>query len=459
VDALFKLYEGRIPAFADLVCYWHEKARAQIAAGKARRAGLLATNSIRGGANREVLKRIKDSGDIFMAWSDREWVLNGANVRVSMVGFDDGSEKERVLDGKPVSTVNPDLTAGVNILHSKQLSENADICFMGPSPKGPFDIDAATARRMLATPNPSGRSNSDVVRPVVSGVDIVRQSRSEWTIDFALMSIEEAAKYEMPFEYLKEHVYPVRSRNRRSAYAEKWWQYAEARPGLRNAIQGKARFVVTPTLAKYRLFIWGEPQILYNQQTIVIAREDDYFFGVLHSRLHEVWSLRMGTSLEDRPRYTPTTTFETFPFPWPPGQEQVNSPVYQAVSAAARQLHAERSAWLNPSPKSPPRSAERGLEADSTPPLHAMERGPGGEDDKDRTLTNLYNALNVHRGQEQMQVKAEAAAFAPYLDQLHTALDQAVCAAYGWPRDILSDDEEILRRLLELNLRRAEVNP
>ena len=46
-----------------------------------------------------------------------------------------------------------------------------------------------------------------------------------------------------------------------------------------------------------------------------IARADDTTFGILHSRMHELWSLRLGTSLEDRPRYTPTTTFETFPFP------------------------------------------------------------------------------------------------------------------------------------------------
>ncbi len=103
VEALFKLYEGRVPAFADLVCYWFEKARAQIAAGKAKRVGLLATQAIRGGANRKVLERIKETGDIFWAQSDRDWVLDGATVHVSMVGFDDGSETTRELDGTPVA--------------------------------------------------------------------------------------------------------------------------------------------------------------------------------------------------------------------------------------------------------------------------------------------------------------------------------------------------------------------
>ena len=87
-----RFYEGRIPGQSDLCCYWFEVARQQIEDGKCKRAGLLATQGIRGGANREVLKRIKESGDIFFAESDRPWILDGANVHVSMVGFDDGIE-------------------------------------------------------------------------------------------------------------------------------------------------------------------------------------------------------------------------------------------------------------------------------------------------------------------------------------------------------------------------------
>jgi hypothetical protein len=79
----------------------------------------------------------------------------------------------------------------------------------------------------------------------------------------------------------------------------------------------------------------------------------------------------------------------------------------------------------------------------------------GSKELQDRTLTNLYNALNVWRGVEKINVKPAAADFAPRLDDLHRALDVAVCDAYGWPHDILADDEEILRRLLALNLQRA----
>jgi len=176
----------------------------------------------------------------------------------------------------------------------------------------------------------------------------------------------------------------------------------------------------------------------------IFARADDYFFGVLHSTLHERWSLRLGTSLEDRPRYTPTTTFETFPFPYPPGHEDTAHPAYAAIRAAAAALHAERSAWQHP-----PELAELGATADS-PAL------------RERTLTNLYNALAALRGEADSseRIPKSARDFAPRLRELHDALDQAVLAAYGW--DDLADglrtpdgEEALLRRLLALNAARA----
>ena len=115
VEALRKTYEGRVPGGADLVTYWFEKARAQIEAGKLQGAGLVSTNSIRGGANRKVLERIVESTRIFEGWSDEEWVNDGAAVRVSLVGFgpifpvDRGSQ----LDGVEVPAIHADLTAAV----------------------------------------------------------------------------------------------------------------------------------------------------------------------------------------------------------------------------------------------------------------------------------------------------------------------------------------------------------
>ena len=412
VDDLRKLYEGRVPGGADLVTYWFERARAQIATGKAKRAGLLATQGIRGGANRTVLERILESGGIFMAWSDRDWILEGANVRVSMIGFDDGSQSERKLDGRLVQKINANLTSEADTTLALALAENSGICFVGPSPHGSFDIDDMTARRMLISPlNVNGRPNSDVVRPVASAVDLVRRSRNVWTIDFGTSRTEEqAAQYEIPFEYVKAKVYPERKDNHRESYREKWWIYAEARPGMRDALASLARYIATPRVAKHRLFVWQAPRVLCNDGTIVFAREDDYFFGVLHSRVHEVWALHMGTALEDRPRYTPTSTFETFPSPWPPGHEPKNNPLVEAIAAAARELVEKRDAWLNP-PDAPPEELSK------------------------RTLTNLYNARPT------------------WLAELHRKLDEAVFAAYGWPATLT--DAELLDRLLALNHTRA----
>jgi hypothetical protein len=137
-----------------------------IAAGKAKRAGLLATNSIRGGANRRVLGSIKQTGDIFMAWSDRPWILEGAAVRVSMVGFDSGEQVEHILDGRVTLAINADLTGQANLTQAVRLRENEGIAFQGTLKVGQFDIDQLTAQNMLTmTGNPNGRPNSDIIKP------------------------------------------------------------------------------------------------------------------------------------------------------------------------------------------------------------------------------------------------------------------------------------------------------
>src|SRR5439155_3419716 len=112
---LWRIYEQRVSRGADLCCYWFEKARDLIEQRDCKRAGLLATQAIRGGANRETLKRIKESGDIFFAESDRPWILDGANVHVSMIAFDGGSEKHRALDGREVQEINSNLTAHAEV--------------------------------------------------------------------------------------------------------------------------------------------------------------------------------------------------------------------------------------------------------------------------------------------------------------------------------------------------------
>ena len=129
VSQMFSTYTGRVPAEADLVCYWFEKAGRQIAAGKTSRAGLVATNSIRGGANRRALQAATDTRRIFEAWSDEPWVIDAAAVRVSLVCFSrvaDESVSGTRLDGRPVDEIYTDLTArrggtGVDLTRARRL--------------------------------------------------------------------------------------------------------------------------------------------------------------------------------------------------------------------------------------------------------------------------------------------------------------------------------------------------
>ena len=438
VDDVFLAWKGEVSRESDLACYWHEGARRQIAEGRARRAGLLATNSIRGGANRRVLKRIKKSGDIFLAWSDEPWVVEGAAVRVSIVGQDDGSEAERALDGRPVDAINSDLTTGLDLTQARILPENQGVSFMGDVKVGAFDIPGGSAREMLRQPtNVNGRSNDAVVVPWINGMDITGRPRDMFIIDFGTTMTEgEAAAYELPFSYVEEHVKPVRVNNRMKRRREHWWLHGSLATEMRTAVAPLSRFVVTPRVAKHRLFAWFSSPTLPDSATIAVARADDYAFGVLHSRAHELWSLRVGTSLEDRPRYTPTTTFETFPFPWPldTPDEALTSEQRghrDAVGAAARALDEARRRWLNP--------PEWVREEPDVVPSLPRRLLPVDEDAekalRKRTLTNLYNSRPA------------------WLANLHARLDAAVFAAYGWPESI--DDDAVLERLLELNFARA----
>ena len=461
VDSLFKLYNGRIPAFADLVCYWFEKARAQIERDQTQRAGLLATNSIRGGVNRRVLERIKETGDIFMAWSDNPWILDGAAVRVSIVGFDNGAQQARILDGVPVSTINIDLTSQVDLTRAFRLSENLDICYIGTKKAGDFDIDPSMAKTFLEATNRNGCLNSDVVFPWVNGLAIVQKPSPKYIIYFNELSEEEASGYELPFKYVQENIYHVRQKNNEERARRLWWQHRRPAIEMWKKVSKLTKFIGTPRVSSHRLFVWLPPNTIPDDGTYVFARDDDYFFGVLHSRPHELWALRMGTWLGvgNDPRYTPTTTFETYPFPWPPGQEPggemgegekgrrgEGDPRVADIARWARALVAWREAWLNPPPP-----AERTIDA-------AYNRLI-----KVRTLTNLYNGLvyfREHKGPafdraafDKETRKSVTPAGIQELDDIHRALDSAVLRAYGWPEELT--DEAILERLLALNLERA----
>lgn len=447
IDALFALYSRRVSNQADLCCYWFERARCEIEMGRAKRAGLLATQSIRGGASRRVLERIKASGDIFYAISDREWILEGANVHISLVGFDSGEEPEKVLDERRVSSINPNLTSATDLSRARRLAGQQQAAFIGVSMHGPFDMDDETGLKLLCLGgNPHGRPNSDVVRPILNAYELVRRSDRRWVVAFPVdMPEREAALYEGPFHFTVANVLPVRRTNNRRTYRERWWIHGEARPAMQSALASSATYILTPRVAKHRVFRRADTVVLPSDATVAFAIGDDSLFGILQSRFHELWALGTGTRLETRPRYTPTTCFETFPFPEASAEQK------KAISGAVRELDQLREQWLNPDDWVKEEILEFPGSADGPWSRYVQdsdERGLGTvryprtvpRDDETaaqlarRTLTHLYNQRPA------------------WLDHAHRRLDEAVATAYGWPADL--PDEEILERLLAVNLER-----
>jgi len=349
VEQLFDCYIGAVPASSDLCCYWFEQARRHIEAGRCRRVGLLATQGIRGGANRRVLQRIVNSGDIFFAESDRPWVLDGANVHVSMVGFCETADRPVLLDGEEVNLVNSSLGSGPDMSLAEQLPRNGGLGFRGNQKGGSFDLPVEEAILLLTAPNPNGQPSSNVLRPVINGDDLVARPGQRWLIDFnELQDVSQAAGFHRVFERAVTQVKEPFEAKKVKSPRRNWWKHERPRPEMRSALNSLRRFLVTPHTSKFRCFSWLSFPILPDHQLIAFARSDDYFFGVLHSRLHEVWALRLGTRLETRPRYTPTTCFETFPFPWPPGEEPIGGHTVKAISEAAGKLNDLRETWLNP---------------------------------------------------------------------------------------------------------------
>ena len=438
-ETLPVLYKGMIRGKPDLVCYWFAKSARLVADGRVRRVGLVATNSIRGGTNRAVLDSILGFGCIFDAWSDEPWVIDGASVRVSLVCFGPQSATLPVsLNGERGERINADLTGqDYDLTSAGTLTRNVGVAFQGDIKRGSFDIPGDLARDWLRLPgNPHGRPNSDVLRPWVNGMDLARRPAGKWIVGFgASMTEEEAALYEAPFDHVLRQVKDARQQNREPESREFWYRHWRPRPEMWAAIAELRRYVATPRVAKHRIFVWLDRRVCPDSAIIAIARDDDTTFGILHSRFHEAWSLRLGTWLGvgNDPRYTPTSTFETFPFPVGlspdiPATEHEENPRAIAIADAARRLVELRDRWLNP-----PEWVEWVDEPASGYPRRAVPRNEAAAKAvEQRTLTNLYN--------DRPQWLADA----------HRTLDAAVAQAYGWEADIT--EEEALARLLDLNL-------
>lgn len=461
VDAVRKVYAGEVPDSADFVMYWWHTAARKVRHGEANRFGFITTNSLRQTFNRRVLEpHLNDKKkplSLLFAIPDHPWVEanDGAAVRIAMTvggaGEQPGvllhvvSESSDADDARAVQlnqrsgTLFADLAVGANVAGAQQLTSNSNISQRGfELGSAGFIVSVAEAKQLGlgSAPNIDG-----VIREYRNGRDLTQSPRGVMVIDLFGYDVEEVKqKYPAIYQWLLERVKPEREQNRDQKLREYWWLHRRLRTDLRDMLQGLHRYIATVETTKHRVFQFLDAAILPDNMLVNIAVDDAAILGVLSSRMHVIWSLVVGGTLEDRPRYNKTRCFETFPFP------ELSEAQASTIGDLAEKIDAHR----------------KQVQADHP----------------DLTLTGIYNVLEKIRSEETLSDKEKTIhqqGLVSLLRELHDDLDRAVFDAYGWsdladklvgrpgattplpdkPTEQAEAEEELLMRLVDLNTQRA----
>ena len=429
----------------DLVVYWFVKAASKIRLDT-KRVGFVATNMVRGPANSSAAEILYNLAPISFALSDEPWIVDGADVRVSIIVCNVNQNTNRTLDWKSVTNISPSLKGfSFDLSNKRPLGSNLKKAVRGIEKGGPFDIERSDAIQLIDSPiNPNGRPNADVVKPYYTVREIIGRPNDKWIIDFYGNDYESASLYEAPFTLIKGQIPNARAENRESRVSKNWWLFRRTGDTARAVIDSKSRLLVTGLVTKHRVFRWADPKVIPDTRVIIIDSEADVIFGILSGKIHETWTLAncQYHGVGNDPVYTPGDCFETFPFPEGltpniPAADYADDPRAKGIAEAAARLNERRENWLNP-----PDLVKRVPEVvDGYPDRILPVDEAAAKTLKKRTLTNLYNERPA------------------WLENAHRALDEAVAAAYGWEDDFKSgelSDEEILKRLFELNQARAK---
>nr|WP_232299360.1 DNA methyltransferase [Azoarcus sp. CIB] len=454
VDAVRRTWP-EVPESADFVMYWWHIAGERVRAGDVQRFGFITTNSIKQTFNRRVIEAqlgAKNPLSLAFAIPDHPWVdaADGAAVRIAMTVGAGRMERGRLLSLRDESetagderevllattegVLHADLRIGANIAGARALRANSIIANRGVQILAPGFVVSPTE----ATEIDPTRS---LARPYRNGKDITDKPRGVLVLDPYPFQLDELrAKSASVYQWLLTRAKPERDHNPRASYRDNWWLFGENQPLMRQTIATVSRFVTTPITARHRFFVFLERAVIPDQALLVVAVDDAYVLGALSSRLHVAWALAAGGTLEDRPRYNKSVCFETFPFPDATPEQQ------SRIRDLAEQLDAHRKRQQAQHP--------------------------------DLTLTGMYNVLEKLRSGEALNAKDKVIheqGLVSVLRELHDALDAAVFDAYGWsdlaaaligrpgattplpdkPEAQAEAEEELLRRLVELNARRA----
>jgi type I restriction-modification system DNA methylase subunit len=427
-----------MPESADFVMFWWHKAALETLAGRTRRFGFITTNSIRQTFNRRIVKSALDAGlYLTFAIPDHPWIdaTECAAVRIAMtVGAstlpapaaklqrvtsetanDETGENEVQLD-LALGKVSADLTAGADVSSTVELKANASLSSPGVKLHGAGFIVTPDEAKALGL----GKINEleKHIREYRNGRDLTDKPRDAMVIDLFGLTLE-AVRERFPsvYQHVLTTVKPERDQNNRASYRDNWWVHGEPRRDLRPALAGLPRYIATVETSKHRFFQFLNASVLPDNRLVLTALDDAFHLGVLSSRIHVVYALASGGTLEDRPVYNKSRCFDPFPFADCTEKQKAR------IRALAEELDAHRKRA----------QAKHGL-----------------------GLTDIYNVLEKVRAGEALTAKDKAlhdAALVSTLKQLHDDLDAAVADAYGWPWPL--PDAEILEKVVALNAARA----
>jgi type II restriction/modification system DNA methylase subunit YeeA len=444
-EAVRSAYAYKVRKDSDFVMYWWHKA-AKAVRGKldewnepAERFGLISTNSIQQIENRkQIKKQMEGSPPLSLGFviPDHPWVdsRDGSDVRIAMtVGAvtdrpgmvqevlgeeETGSLHWGVELTEHTGSIQPDLSSGPDVAGAEPLEANQDLSFMGVIPVGEgFRLKPSEIEKLGYELD----SLPPVIRRYLNGKDVANNREERYIIDFFGLEKEKAReKYPDLYQVVRDRVKPVRDENKRKAYREKWWIFAEARPAMRKALDDLNRFAATVETSKHHHFVFLDKSILPDQKLRVVASSDAFHLGVLSSRFHEAWALAAGgrQGVGNDPVYNNTRCFDPFPFPNATDDQK----------ATIRDL---------------------GEKLDQ----HRKERL---EQHEGLTMTALYNVLKKEQSEEELskeEREIHEKGLVGVLAELHGELDAAVARAYGWEPGL--EKEEILQRLVDLNEKRC----
>ena len=430
-----------VPDSADFVMYWWHHAAAQVAAGHTQRMGLITTNSLTMVFNRRVVQAALDKGShLLMAIPDHPWVdgTNGAAVRIAMTVLAAGSGEGQVFTATDeqagehgevavslataTGVIHADLKVGANVAATKKLAAMSGLSVNGMMRAGEGFLVTPEQAQALGLGHIPGLEKH--IFDFRNGRDITDTPRGVKVIDaFGLTSEQLRSEFPTLYQWLLERVKPERDHNNRARLREQWWIFAEPRKTLRAALHGLPRYIATVETTKHRVFQFLPHTVLPEHKLVAIALDDAFSLGILSSQLHICWALATGGTLEDRPVYSKSTCFDTFPFP--DEDTGLTPALRERIAQLAEQIDAHRKQVLA--------AGHQGL-----------------------TLTGIYNVLAALREGRALTAKEKTQhtqGLVGVLRELHDELDVAVLTAYGLSAD--ADTDTVLHRLVALNAERA----